>query len=273
MTRRAIKQIIIAFVYLLFFSGIGFLVYAFNRPAPTCFDGIRNQEEEDVDCGGPCLSCELKELKEIEVLWIEPVRNQNNFYDLVAKIKNQNQNYGSGKIPYQFKVYDKSNNLIAGIPGQTYLLPNQSKYLVKAKIEAVNSIGKINLSFGEAEWRKMDDYEVPQLAVQQKEYYRLKEPEPGFSQVKGVLVNRSNFDFEQVEIDVLLYDSLNKLVGINTTEIRTILSGQERDFFATWFNEIDSQVVSIEIEAETNIFDPDNYLSSGQRIPEKFQEY
>jgi hypothetical protein len=32
------------------------------KPCPTCYDGIQNQGEEDIDCGGPCyLECEVKE--------------------------------------------------------------------------------------------------------------------------------------------------------------------------------------------------------------------
>ncbi len=273
MVSRVFKQIIIAAVFFLILSGFGFLIYAFSQPKPTCFDGIRNQEEEGIDCGGPCLECELKEIKGIEVLWIEAVRNQNNFYDLAAKIKNPNQNYGSGEVPYQFKIYDRDNNLITEISGQTYILPNQTKYLITARVEVNRSLKRINLSFGEIDWQKLSDAEMPQLAIQQKEYHQLKESEPGFSQVRGVLVNKSSFDFEQVDIDILLYDSLNKLVGVNRTEIKTLLSGQERDFFATWFSEIDSQVVFVEMEAETNIFDPDNYLPTGEGLPEKFQEY
>ncbi len=26
---------------------------------PTCYDGIQNQDEEDIDCGGPCQSCSI----------------------------------------------------------------------------------------------------------------------------------------------------------------------------------------------------------------------
>src|SRR5436853_6975316 len=28
-----------------------------NTPAPTCSDGIQNQGETGVDCGGPCSAC------------------------------------------------------------------------------------------------------------------------------------------------------------------------------------------------------------------------
>ncbi|HIH42501.1 TPA: S8 family serine peptidase [Candidatus Woesearchaeota archaeon] len=39
-----------------------------NAIDPTCFDGIRNQGEDQTDCGGPCISCEeiLKKVREAE---------------------------------------------------------------------------------------------------------------------------------------------------------------------------------------------------------------
>jgi len=273
MTRRTTKQIIIALIFSLILFGLGFLIYSLSRPAPTCSDGILNQGEEETDCGGPCLSCELLRIKEIEILSTEVILNQNDFYDLVFQIKNPNQNYGSGKVSYQFKIYDSSSNLITQYSDQTYILPNQTKYLVQTKIKIPRSFSKVELSFDDVKWQKLTDYQAPQLVVQQKEYRLLGSEEPGFSQTRGVLVNKSSFDFEKIGVDILLFDSFNRLIGLNMTEIRTLLTGQERDFFATWFNQIDDQVVYVEMEAETNVFDPDNYLSGGQRIPEKFQEY
>ena len=33
------------------------LIFPTVLPAPTCDDGIKNQNEEEVDCGGTCLPC------------------------------------------------------------------------------------------------------------------------------------------------------------------------------------------------------------------------
>jgi hypothetical protein len=273
MTRRTTKQLIIALIFIFILSGFGFLIYYFSRPAPSCFDGIQNQEEEGIDCGGPCLPCEFVYIKEIEVLWAKAILGQNNFYGLAAQIKNPNQNYGSGQIPYHFELYDSENNLISQSADSAFILPNQTKYLVQAKIESSLQVSSVGLSFGEIEWQKIEGYQPPQLFIQQKEYRLLSSEEPGFSQVRGVLINKTNFDFAQIEIDVLLFDSARQLLALNTTEIRALSASQERDFVATWFKEIDGQVTFVEIEAETNIFDPDNYLPADRGELERFQEY
>lgn len=275
MTKRLKKQLIVASIFLLFVVGAGFLVYYSFRPAPTCSDGVQNQGEEGIDCGGPCSSCELSELNEIEVLWTKALSVQDNFYDLAAQIKNPNQNYGSGHLPYQFEIYDSANNLIGRFSGQTFILPNQTKYLVRTRIESERPIKRVGLFFDkEINWQKLEDIQPFQLSVEKKEYRLLSEQEPGFSQARALVVNRTNFDFDKIEIDVLLFDDSRNLLAVNTSEIRTLLAGQERDFVSTWFNRIEGgQVVFVGIEAETNVFDPSNFLSTGREDLEKFQEY
>lgn len=273
MTRRTTKKLIITLIFFLILSGFGFLVYYLSQPAPSCSDGIQNQSEEGIDCGGPCPPCQLVYIKDIEVLWTKAVASQDNFYDLVAQIKNPNPNYGSGQIPYQFELYDSKNNLISQSKGSTFILPNQTKYLLQIKIASPRPISQLKLSFNEIEWQKIEDYQPPQLFIQQKEYRLLSSQELGFSQVKGILINKTNFDFDKISLDILLLDSFRQLLAVNATEIRALSAGQERDFVATWFKKITGQVAFVEVEAETNIFDPSNFLPPEKGEPEKFQEY
>lgn len=270
---RINKQIIITLIFILILSSLGFLIYSkYIKPEPSCNDNIKNQEEEDIDCGGPCSSCELIHIKDIEILSVKVIPTQNNFYDLVAEIKNPNQNYGSGKVPYKFELYNSQDNLIIEYSGSTYILPNQTKYLLKVKAESAEPVKQIKISFNKVEWKKLEDYQSPQIGIQQKEYRLLSNEEPGFSQVRAILINKTGFDLNKVDIDILLFDSFNRLVAININEINTFMTGQERDFFSTWFSPINGQVVSVIIEAETNIFDPDNYYMEN-KSKEKFQVY
>jgi len=273
MTRRVAKQLIIILIFLFILSGFGFLVYQLSRPAPSCSDGIQNQSEEGIDCGGPCLSCQLVYIEDIEVLWAKAMPSQGNFYDLVAQIKNPNPNYGSGQIPYQFEFYDSKNNLIGRSTDSTFILPNQTKYLLQIKAASPRPISRLELSFNEIEWQKIEDYQPPQLFIQQKEYRLLSSQELGFSQVRGILINKTNFDFAQISLDILLFDSSRQLLAVNATEIRALSAGQERDFAATWFEKITGQAAFVEVEAGTNIFDPNNFLPPEKGGLEKFQEY
>ncbi|MFH1938318.1 MAG: FeoB-associated Cys-rich membrane protein, partial [Patescibacteria group bacterium] len=273
MTKRTVKQIIIALIFFLVLFSFAFLIYYFIKSGPTCDDGIKNQAEEEIDCGGPCSSCELINIEDIEVLWVKVISNQEGFYDLAAQIKNPNQNYGSGQVSYQFELYDIQDKFIAKYSGSTFILPNQTKYLIKVRVESNSMVNRAKLSFSQIEWEKPENYQFPELIVQQKEYRLLSDKETGFSQARAVVINKTNFDFNKIDVDILLFDSFRNLIAINSTEISTLLANQERDFTVIWFNKIDGQVVFVEMEPETNIFDPDNYLPVSRGEQERFQEY
>lgn len=277
MTNRLLKQLTILLIFLFICFLIALAVYYLIHSAPSCSDGIQNQEEEGIDCGGPCPPCPISQPQDIEVFWSRLLSSQADFYDLAAQIKNPNQHCGSGQLPYRFEIYNQSGELIKQVNGSTFILPNQSKYLVESRIALdcpIEQVGQIQLSFGEISWDKLKDYySLPQLIVQQKEYFLLESNQPGFSQARAILLNKTDFDFDKIDIDFLLFDDQGRLLALNTTKVRTLLADEKRDLVATWFEELPGQVSSLEIEAETNVFNPDNYLSGGWSEFEKFQEY
>ena len=67
MQSRFLKQFIYGVLYLGILSGLSYGVYAFVVRQPNCTDGRQNQGESGIDCGGPCTSCELRQLKPIEI--------------------------------------------------------------------------------------------------------------------------------------------------------------------------------------------------------------
>lgn len=96
MDKRITKQIIIALIFLGIISLIGGGVYLARRPEPTCFDGVQNQEEEGIDCGGPCILCDLKYDPPLSVAG-SPIllTNENNRIDVIFKITNLSQEWGA----------------------------------------------------------------------------------------------------------------------------------------------------------------------------------
>ena len=269
---RIYKQIIIALIFFLIAGGFGFLIYWVNQPAPACFDGIKNQDEEEIDCGGLCQSCEVRALKNLEILWAQGLYVKDGFYDLAAKIKNPNQNYGSGKISYSFNFYDKSNNLIGQKKGAAYILPQQTKYLIFPKVESPAPLKKVELLFEPIKWQKLKDYQPSELIISRKEYSLSSLNQPAKSQVSGLVTNKTNFDFDRIDIDVLLFNQDGKLIGLNITQANTLPAGQERQFVVSWVEPLKEPVALIEAEAETNLFDSLNYMKR-YGAPEKFREY
>src|SRR3990167_7740487 len=93
---RPLKQFVYGLLYLILFFAASFLIYfLIFKPAPTCFDNKLNHGEEEVDCGGPCPSCELKRL---EPLKISPVIILESGEDLITAIFDNKLNHGEEEV-------------------------------------------------------------------------------------------------------------------------------------------------------------------------------
>ncbi len=272
MSKRLLKQIIIAGIFLAIFGGLVFWIVYAVQPEPTCFDGKLNQDEIDVDCGGVCQPCELVYAQEVQTLWAKAIPTENDYYDLVALIKNPNPNYGSGEISYNFELYDNTNQLIAAYPAQTYLLPNQEKYLTKLRVLSPTKVAKTRLAIGEPEWERPLKEKPAGLYVKEKQYQLLPAEEAGFSQARAILVNDTDYNFDTVLIDVFLFSDLGELAAVNNYQVNNFFSGQKRDFRVIWLYSVRGKINRVEMQVETNLFNSENFIELRPE-EEKFQEY
>jgi len=59
-----------------------------------------------------------------------------------------------------------------------------------------------------------------------------------------------------------LRDQGGKIIGINSTEKNTIRANEQQDFLLTWPYQLDGQVANIEMEAYSDMFDPQNFIKA-----------
>lgn len=137
MTERFIKQIIYSALTLglVFLIGVG--VFKIFQSKPSCFDGIKNNGETGVDCGGPCQSCEIKTLSALEYNENASALLQQSNYFIYNRVTNMNDSWGAKEFSYTFYFLtvteDKGKtkeNIVKKVEGKNYILPNQVKYIV-----------------------------------------------------------------------------------------------------------------------------------------------
>lgn len=136
MDRRLKKQIIIALVFLGLFSLIGGTIYLTHRSTPTCFDNRRNQGEEDIDCGGPCISCDLKYNPPLSLAGA-PVFliNQKSQVDILFKITNLSQEWGVKDFSYKI-ILIGSNGEKQEFIKSGFIFPHEIRYFIVSNITA-----------------------------------------------------------------------------------------------------------------------------------------
>lgn len=230
MSNRFIKRLIFGVFYLVIFGGVFYSIYVLAfRGASSCFDNRRNQSEAEVDCGGPCVPCELKRLLPItffgkpEILPIDDSQSA-----VFFQIKNPNVNYGAISLNYFLDFYDTAGVKLGEVSGSTFVYPSRIRALaeVPVKISAAR-ISRVDLRISDLDWRPAADFQSPTL---QSRNIKVEFPAKDQAKVTGLVLNNSSFPLSFADIVIAVNDQLGAKVAVSKTILRDIEPFQERAF-------------------------------------------
>ncbi len=260
MEYRLKRQITIVSILASFLLVVLFSFFWTNKEAPSCFDNILNQDEENVDCGGSvCAPCKSVIFEDIQVLDSFVVYFDGG-YDAVARIKNPNSQYGVNNLTYKFKFYDKDNNFISEVSGRDYILSGKSKYIIASniKLDEVPAYAKFEIGPTLFKEQKRTNIKLP---IFSKRYEKINEFGSSVkSQVSGILENQTNYSFVDVDLVVLLFDKNGNVIATNQSRVNNLRSGERRNITVPWFSDVNGQVFKVVIEAYANSLDDSNIL-------------
>jgi len=269
---RIFRQLIFAALFFAILGGFGYWSYGKIFPVlPNCRDGIQNQDETGIDCGGICgNACPLPsrpaDAKEIDIQWTKAVNSGLNTYDLAAKIVNPNKYWGLESFNYEFSVKDKNGTVILTKTGTSYIIPDSYDYLVVSsqKIDAIPDNSQTELKLSEEKWSSVNaDYNISALSFPVTQKLYTPKDENGFASASGIVANDTSYDFDKLDIKVALFGDSGEtdLVAINALDMRTMLARDARYFRSIW-NTVPSSaaVASTDFVVTTNIFDSANFM-------------
>lgn len=230
MNSRLARQLVYGGVFfaIIFFTVIG--IYARNfRAAPSCFDGKLNQEEEAVDCGGPCEDCALKSLERIiargELVVV------GNSASAVLRFTNPNIFYGAPRFTYTVRFYNHQNEVIQTLQQETFIYPAQ---INKTIIEANLSLPIADLGFdpevsvSNPEWRSAREFSQPATALRQKSY-KFSDTKNAV-EVSGILINQDTGTIPEAEVGAIIYGAGQRFAGTSKTLLLNLDPFSERFF-------------------------------------------
>ena len=263
MTRYLRKQIIIVIVFLLIVATVVVGSYFIFRPKSkaTCIDGIKNQGEEKVDCGGLCNPCE-KQREPLEIIYQKVIPITENNFDLVIEVRNPNNNWGAKSVGYALNIYSEQDENIASKQGSFYIIPQEDKYIVEPKISLSEKPGKVEFKIINTSWERLSGFRDLALRIKDKKIQTGGEVQ---TKVSGVITNNTNYDLNKVELVGVIFGANNEIIAAGKTEVNTLLRGENRYFEINWPNQINEEVVSYEIKAYTDVFSPDNFINIQNR--------
>lgn len=248
--RRQFAVLLIIAIPIVF---MGILLFPKILPEPTCFDGRRNQGEVEVDCGGPCAPCELKNPRPLSIFWARAVAVRPNVYDVAAEVQNNNEVLSSPRVDYEFSLFDDLG-LIAVKSGRTFIYAQERVHMIEANLETSREPRRVEFKVLNVEW-KLAETPRPAIAVERRDYKVVRENTRSQSVVEATVSNRTVFDFRKVEVGFLVLDGEGNMIGTNRILVENLNSGSRRDIKTVWPEELQGKVDTIFVEPRVNIFE------------------
>ncbi len=226
MTRQIIKQIFYGTgFFLIFFLIISGSYFIWLKPSPSCFDGRQNQGEIGIDCGGPCIDCEIKILNPLEVSWLRhfPVDDR---VVIAAEIRNPNFNYGADNFSYIFTIYNYFGEKIYTLNKNSFIYAGEIKYLIEANIDInPKNINKIKLSFSNINWKSKEEFPRPEIQIRE---IRTESAQP--IRVSGLVINNNAFALSDVNVVSFLFNKNGFRIGASIAKLGSLPAFEEKFF-------------------------------------------
>ncbi len=225
--RRFLKQ----FLYGLFYLSIvallaGGVYYFYFTQEPSCFDNIKNQGEAGVDCGGPCIDCELLtialQIDEPQVFSLGKLKST-----ILGRVSNHSLNYGLNSFEYEFQIFNSLGALLSKFQGKSYILPGEERYLIVPALDIdKRDIGKVVLNIPREDWEPKSN--LPDFALKLQDIKIA--PLARTVQVSGNLANDSSENFPSVTLVGIVFDKKDTALSVSSTRVDDIAAFSEKPF-------------------------------------------
>ncbi|OGY68656.1 MAG: hypothetical protein A2586_01680 [Candidatus Harrisonbacteria bacterium RIFOXYD1_FULL_40_9] len=223
MRRRIIKQLIYGLFFIFIISAISYVVYVALLEGPvSCVDGVRNQKEEDIDCGGPCMSCVQKHAIPLKAEIVRVIPFGARVFAILTFI-NPNTALGADRFDYIIEVHDTNDVLIHSETHSSFLYAGETKIIAEPDLLVkYNPRHRTSVRITDTKWNKILDIKAPQIDV--------VNIITSFAEdeiiIKGEIRNKEAREFPSPVLHIILRDKDRN--GIGGT--RTVLGARLRAF-------------------------------------------
>ena len=218
---------------------------------PTCFDGVKNGFEVNVDCGGTCnLMCK-EEVKSLTVIWAKAVLASKGMYDIVALVTNNNIDNSAKETGYTFTLYDEQGSVIKKIAGST-ISPLDGKFpiiiqnlpLIKAPVSVIAT-----LTDG-PHYKVLESPTSPTIKVLARKYEAGSIP-----RVYATIANTKHVEIYNLPVSVLLFDNDDNVYAVGKTIVPFLEKEGVKEVVFTWGQPLPFPPTRINIYPIFNPFD------------------
>ncbi len=242
-SRRVLKKIFIAIIYLAVFTGLGAGIYFLVRPKPV---------------PPPPLA---PVIYPIETIWSQVFVAGPDLYSVAAKVRNPNANFGASNFSYTFYLYDANGVLLtnsAGLSAQTgesFIWPGESKYIILGGINLIKTPVKTLLKLGEPTWREIKNFSGIDLTLGNISYGKGKTGSGKFFSVDFTASNNTSYDLGKVYVSAIVLDKDELPLAAASTLLENLKSKERRPFSVPWFSSFPGTPNRVDLSISTNLWE------------------
>lgn len=231
---------------IIFLAIAGIITYIFftkiYRP-PSCTDGILNQRELGVDCGGPCSKLCASSFVPLQVLWARGDMVAPGYYNLGAYIVNKNTQ-GAAYVAYTMTVYDDKGVTLGNRKGNILVVPRRNALIFQPAFNiGQKKLGRISVTIDSITWKRaLDtgiDLEIVNTAFSQDSIQG--------SRVDTLITNPTVTPVPGLTVYAIVYDAEGTTLGFSETRLDKVQARSSERVSFTWPYAPKTAVATIEI--------------------------
>lgn len=148
------RKIIYGFFYFLIAAAVLWGSYKiFFSSAPSCSDGILNQGEENIDCGGPCVPCDSFGFTPLKIEPPQIMSVDGEGASVLVRVLNDNKDYDAD-FSYKITFYNKKGEIMDELIRRDFVASLDSTLLVATGFRRPVDIKNVDVEIFEVEWSK-----------------------------------------------------------------------------------------------------------------------
>lgn len=209
---------------------------------PTCSDGVQNQGEAGVDCGGPCSAlCTAQEIPPT-TLFTKAITNSSGRTDVVALVENKNAGAAAKNVRYAIALYDTHHALVQTVVGTLDLPPasTQVVYVPGAVVGKQIDTAFLSIASTSPAWYTLPfDPRIVPVVSNVKQEGTLTAP-----RVTATITNKTVVPLSNVKLVALVRSSTGEVIGVSQTVVPSVPAQGDAGATFTW-NEPFSGVATV----------------------------
>lgn len=230
MDRRLRKQLIYAISFFALLAlVIGGFYFRYLKPAPSCFDGVQNQNEEGVDCGGPCIACFLRTIKPLtladRILVLHPDASHASF---LTQISNPNFDYAAKSFSYSFELLDAKGGVVQTFSGNSFIYGGEVKYILVPNLPLPSAkYVDVDLKTSGENWVPASEFAGPPQFNTAGAQTNIS---PDKVTVDGNIIDMDAAAFSRVTVVAIFRGTRNEVAGASQTEVKNLTPSVPQPF-------------------------------------------